>query len=447
MRNLKKFFLRTYGCQMNELDSEVMAGILKKRGMEQTDSEEEADLLLFNTCWIRELAARKVMGKVGHYKKGPLAKKIIGMAGCMANARKGDLFQKLPHLDFVLGTNNIHDLNVVLDEVVSGERQVIRTDPKFHEELEYADAERSDSIKTHVSIIRGCDKFCTYCCVPQTRGREVSRDPHSIVEEVKKLGAQGFKEVCLLGQNVNSYGKDQPEWNCLFHDLLYKLDNIPGIERIRFMTSHPVDITRDLMEAIRDLPTACEFVHFPLQAGSSRVLKKMHRIYTKEEYFEKVAQLKETVPNVTLGTDMIVGFPTETEEEFLETFDAMREIKYSTAFLFAYSRRRGTPAYKWIDNVTEEEKQDRLQRLLRLHDSIILKQHHDLIGQEMEVLVDRMSKDYAFARGRTRCWRKVIFPGDETLIGTLQKVRIQSITHQTLVGERVSGSLPMLKVS
>ncbi|MGE3954433.1 MAG: tRNA (N6-isopentenyl adenosine(37)-C2)-methylthiotransferase MiaB [Parachlamydiales bacterium] len=444
MKTLKKYFLKTYGCQMNELDSEVMAGILKRRGMEATESEEEADLLLFNTCWVRELAARKVMGKVGHYKDTPLANKVIGMAGCMANARKGDLFEKLPHLDFVLGTNNIHELGTVLDEVVSGSGQVIRTDPKFYEELNYADAERQGTLKTNVSIIRGCDKFCTYCCVPHTRGREVSRDPASIVDEVKKLGAKGFKEITLLGQNVNSYGKDKPEWNCLFHDLLYRLDGIPGIERIRFMTSHPIDITRELMEAIRDLPTLCEFVHFPLQAGSSRILKKMHRIYTKEQYFEKVAMLKEIVPGVTLGTDMIVGFPTETEEEFQETFEAMQQIEYSTAFLFAYSRRRNTPAYKWVDDVPEEVKQDRLHRLLRLHEGIILKQHHGLIAAEMEVLVDRMSKDGRFARGRTRCWRKVIFPGDESLIGSFQKVKIHSVTHQTLIGERVAQ--PSLKV-
>ncbi|MBS0622759.1 MAG: tRNA (N6-isopentenyl adenosine(37)-C2)-methylthiotransferase MiaB [Verrucomicrobia bacterium] len=429
----KKFFLRTYGCQMNELDSEVMAGILQKRGLERTEEESEADLLLYNTCWVRELAARKVMGKLGKLGTSPKKNAIIGVTGCMANAKGGKLFEKLPHLDFVLGTNNIQDLNAVLDEVLLG-KQAVRVDPLFKEELDYEGAQRENGLKAYVSIIRGCDKFCTYCCVPYTRGKEVSRPAASIVSEVKKLAEQGFKEICLLGQNVNSYGKDQPEWNIRFHDLLCLLDQIPGIERIRFMTSHPVDITRELMEAIRDLPSVCEFVHFPLQAGSNRILKKMHRIYTKEQYFEKVALLREIVPDVHLGTDMIVGFPTETEEEFLETYEAMEEIEYSTAFLFAYSPRSGTPAKRWVDDVKEEVKEDRLHRLLRLHNRIVTKQRNQALGSSVEVLVDKVAKDPLYLRGRTRGWVQCIFPGDPSLIGTLQTIKIESFSHQTLIG-------------
>jgi tRNA-2-methylthio-N6-dimethylallyladenosine synthase len=200
----------------------------------------------------------------------------------MAMAKKETLFRKLPHVDFVIGTNNISEMNEVLDEVLATGNQVIRTDDQFEENLNYLVAKRDDPVKAFVSIIRGCDKFCTYCVVPYTRGQEVSRPPESIIEECTRLVSQGYKEITLLGQNVNSYGKDKPEWNCLFHDLLYKLDRIPGLERIRFMTSHPVDITQELMYAIRDLPSACEFVHFPIQAGSNRILKKMHRIYTVE---------------------------------------------------------------------------------------------------------------------------------------------------------------------
>ena len=277
MRHLKKFYVKTYGCQMNELDSDVMTGILEGRGLTKSYDENDADLLIFNTCSIRDLAERKVMGKVGLLSRRDKSSAIIGVTGCMANAKKESLFQKLPHIDFVLGTNNIHNLNQVLDDVLTSGKQAIRTDDQFTFELDYLAAKREDKVKAYVSIIRGCDKFCTYCVVPYTRGPEVSRTPKDILEECKLLADKGYKEITLLGQNVNSYGKDQPDWNFLFHDLLYEIDKIPAIERVRFMTSHPVDITIELMKAVRDLRTLCEFVHFPIQAGSSRVLKKMHR--------------------------------------------------------------------------------------------------------------------------------------------------------------------------
>ena len=242
-------------------------------------------------------------------------------------------------------------------------------------------------------------------------------------------------------------GKDKPEWQALFHDLLYRLDKIKGLDRIRFMTSHPVDITRELMEAIRDLPTLCKFVHFPIQSGSSRILRKMHRIYTKEEYLEKVRLLKELVPNATLGTDIIVGFPTETEEEFMETYQVMKEIEYSVAFIYAYSPRKGTPAMRWKDNIEEEVKQDRLQRLLALQGEINAKQRADMIGDEVEVLIERVShKDPNTLKARTRCWKNVIFEGDASLVGTLQKVKIHSFSHQTLLGDLLKQEEPLMLV-
>lgn len=435
-REPKNFHIKTYGCQMNELDTEVMAGVLERRGLTRAATEDDADLLLFNTCSIRDLAERKVMGKLGLLGRGNRRDKIIGVTGCMANAKKDSLFHKLPHIDFVVGTNNIHELDTVLDQVTNNGSQVARTDARFSHELDYVGAKRDEGVKAFVSIIRGCDKFCTYCVVPYTRGPEVSRKPESIVEEVKKLVDDGFKEVTLLGQNVNSFGKDQPEWKCLFHDLLYQLDAIPGLERVRYMTSHPVDISRELMEATRDLRTLCEFVHFPLQAGSDRVLKKMHRIYTVAEYMEKVQMLKEIVPGVALGTDIIVGFPTETEAEFQETYDRLKEIEYSAAFLFAYSQRKGTPAMRWRDDVPEEVKQERLQRLLTLQAEITNKRILSMVGDTVEVLVESTtSKDATKVKGRTRKWEKVLFPGDETMIGTLQNVKITGFSHQTLVGE------------
>lgn len=438
MRKLNTFHVRTYGCQMNELDSEIMIGQLESRGLIRTEDENAADLLLFNTCSVRDLAERKAMGKIGRLGHIMKHKPIIGVTGCMANAKKDSLFQKLPHIDFVLGTNNIHDLNNVLDEVLASGRQSIRTDDHFQFELDYINAKRDDKVKAYVSIIRGCDKYCTYCVVPYTRGPEVSRDPDSIVDECRHLVENGYKEITLLGQNVNSYGKDKPEWGTLFHDLLYRIDKIPGLERVRFMTSHPVDITRELMIAIRDLKSLCEFVHFPLQAGSNRILKKMHRIYTVEQYLEKVQMLRELVPHVALGTDIIVGFPTETEEEFMQTYNQLKTLEYAVAFLFAYSPRKGTPAMRWNDDIPEEVKQDRLQRLLSLQEEIYAKQRQEFLGKEVEVLVEKRNfKDDTLLKGRTRCWKNVLFPGDEHLIGTMQTIKIHSYSHQTLLGDKI----------
>lgn len=438
MQHPKTFYVRTYGCQMNELDSEIMVGQLENRGLIHVPNEEDADLLLFNTCSIRDLAERKVMGKLGQLGKRNQKETLIGVTGCMANAKKEAILEKLPHVDFVLGTNNLHNLNDVLDSVLATGKQQIRTDDQLTFEPDYLAARRDNPVSAHVSIIRGCDKFCTYCVVPYTRGGEVSRPPENILEECRILADKGYKEVTLLGQNVNSYGKDKPEWNLLFHDLVYQIDKIPGIERIRFMTSHPIDITRELMEAVRDLRTLCEFVHFPIQSGSSRILKKMHRIYTVEEYLNKVAMLKEIVPNVTLGTDIIVGFPSETEEEFQMTYDIMKQIEYSVAFLYTYSPRKGTPAMRWKDDIPEEVKEERLARLTALQEPIYKRQRLEFLHTDIEVLVEKINfKDDAFLKGRTRCWKNVLFKGDKSLIGSLQKVSIHSVHNQTLLGDLI----------
>ena len=433
-QNLKTFFIRTYGCQMNELDSEIMAGQLIKKGLTPVYDEENADLIIFNTCSIRDLAERKVMGKLGIMGRGGKKNVVIGVTGCMAMAKKNALLEKFPHLDFVIGTNNITDLSHVIDEVIETKQQILKADNLFEENLDYLATQRQNQVKAHVSIIRGCNKFCTYCIVPYTRGNEISRPPDSIIEECRSLVDRGYKEITLLGQNVNSYGKDQPEWNCLFHDLLYRLNAIQGLERIRFMTSHPVDITSELMHAIRDLPAICEFVHFPMQAGSNPILKKMHRIYTIEEYFEKVALLREIVPDVSLGTDIIVGFPTETDAQFEETYEAMKKIRFSLAFIFAYSPRKGTPAKRWKDDVPESVKEERLQRLLDLQTQITNAELQQMLGQSFEVLVERFNKDGRLLKGRTRCWKKIIFEGPESCIGTLQQIRVHSFSHQTMLG-------------
>ena len=428
----KTFFIRTYGCQMNELDTEIMIGQLAKKGLTRVHTEEEGDILIYNTCSIRDLAERKVMGKLGVLGRDKSRTKIIGVTGCMAMAKKDSLFKKVPHLDFVLGTNNISNLGAVLDEVIHTGKQKAITDKAFEEDLDYLVAKRDNKLSAHVSIIRGCDKYCTYCVVPYTRGREVSRPYNDIIEEVKQLVDQGYKEITLLGQNVNSYGKDKKEWNVLFHDLLEQIDRT-GINRVRFLTSHPVDITKNLMEAIRDLPSLCEFVHFPMQAGSDRILKKMHRIYTLEEYFEKVAMLREIVPNVALGTDMIVGFPTETEEEFEETYANMERVNYATAFLYTYSPRKGTPAMRFKDDISEEVKGQRLERLANLHKRQTSEQRANMIGDTFEVLFEGRN-ERGQLKGRTRCWRKIIAEGSESLVGNLGNVKVDSFLNETLVG-------------
>lgn len=429
----KSFFIRTYGCQMNELDTDIMVGQLQTRGLMRVHDESQADLIIFNTCSIRDLAERKVLGKIGQLGRTKNSRAIIGVTGCMAMAKKEKIFRKLPHVDFVLGTNNITDLNEVLTDVIETGKQTLRTDNTFEENLDYLVAKRDSSVKAHVSIIRGCNKYCTYCVVPYTRGKEVSRPPENIVEEVTKLRDEGYKEITLLGQNVNSYGKDQKDWNVLFHDLLYKLDAIDGIERIRFLTSHPVDITKNLMEAIRDLPSVCEFVHFPIQAGSDRVLRKMHRIYKKQEYLEKVDMLRSIVPEASLGTDIIVGFPSETREEFQETVDVMEQIRYSVAFIFAFSARQGTPATRWKDDVSEEEKQERLRILMDIHQKHAAQERQEMLGSTVEVLFESKNKNGQL-KGRTRCWKKVICEGSDDLVGTLQDVSLHSYNHQTLIG-------------
>lgn len=430
------FYIRTYGCQMNELDSDVMAGILERRGLTRLLTEEGADLLIFNTCSIRDLAERKVMGKLGILGQRSKREVWIGVTGCMANAKKEQLFQKLPHIDFVLGTNNIHELDAVLDSMLAtGERQLLRTDARFEHEIPYLDASRRDSLKAFVSIIRGCDKFCTYCVVPYTRGPEVSRAPQDIIEECRILIEKGYKEITLLGQNVNSYGKDQPSWNCLFHDLLARINALPGTFRIRFMTSHPTDITYELMQAVRDLKSLCPFVHFPVQAGSNRILKKMHRMYTREEYLEKVAMLRSMVPDVALGTDIIVGFPSETDEEFEQTYQLMQQLSYACAFLFTYSPRKGTPAMRWNDDVPESVKAERLKRLMNLQEDVYLAQRQALLGSTQTVLIEeRSDRDPLFLKGLTPCWKTVLVPAEDALIGTFQSVLIRSYTHHTLIG-------------
>jgi len=420
---------------MNELDSEIIASQLIAKKIKQVDDEDSADLIILNTCSIRDLAEKKVYAKLNQYKKKKI--KIIGLLGCMAMARKKDLLNEFPNIDFIIGTNNLLDINSVIDSFFKKKKRIQKTSLTYEKKLENFFTKRNNKIKAFISIIRGCSNFCSYCIVPHTRGREISRHFKSIIKESKMLADLGYREITLLGQNVNSYGRDKPQWNFLFHDLLYELNKINGIERIRFITSHPKDITKDLMYAIRDLKKVCEFVHFPLQSGSNKILEKMNRKYTQEDYLEKVNLLKEIVPNVAIGTDIIVGFPKETDEDFEKTYKLFKTIDYDLAFIFAYSPRQNTVAAKLKDDVTEYTKQKRLQRLLKLYRSLLNKKYEKKIGLQEEVLVERLNKDNLQLKGKTKRFEKVIFKGDKKLIGTIQRVKIENFKHQTLLATLV----------
>ncbi|NGX34486.1 MAG: tRNA-2-methylthio-N(6)-dimethylallyladenosine synthase [Candidatus Anoxychlamydiales bacterium] len=436
MKILNTFYIRTYGCQMNELDSEIISTQLEMRNLKKVSEEEEADIIILNTCSIRDLSEKKVLGKLFEYKKDK-KDKIIGVCGCMAMNQKDKLLKKFPHLDFILGTNNLLDINKILDDIIQKNTQEKKIDLNYEIGIENFFAKRENKIKASISIIRGCNNFCSYCIVPQTRGREVSRDSNSIIKEASHLANQGIKEITLLGQNVNSYGLDKPNSKILFPDLLYMLDKVDGIERIRFMTSHPKDITKDLMLALRDLKKVCEFVHFPMQAGSNKILKAMRRTYTKEHYLEKINFLKSLIPNVTIGTDIIVGFPNESDEDFDETYKLFDEIKFDTAFIFAYSPRQNTLASRYDDNISNTLKQQRLQKLLKLFHKNLKTKYDKLIGTKQEVLVERLNKDKKSLKGRTRTFEKVLFAADPKLIGSLQIVDIKNFSHQTLIGELI----------
>ena len=434
MKEIKTFFIKTYGCQMNELDSEILSTQLENKDLTQVQDESSADIVILNTCSVRDMAEQKVFGQLYKLKEN---NKIVGIAGCMAVSKKQELIKKFPFVDFLIGTNNLLDISQTIDNILTKNQKIYKTS-KFHETgLEDILINRQNKLKASVSIIRGCNNYCSYCIVPFTRGKEVSRSKESIIKEVKILAKNGYKEITLLGQNVNSYGNDFKDKTTSFPDLLYNLNKIDGIERIRFMTSHPKDISIDLMHAIRDLEKICEFVHFPIQSGSNRILKKMQRSYLKEEYLEKVFKLKEIVPKATIGTDIIVGFPTETEEEFLETHDVFKLVNYDTAFIFAYSPREKTPAIKWDDDINKDLKLERLQKLLNLYKSLLKEKYQTLINSFTEVLVESFNAEQRILKGRNRRFEKVIFKGDISLVNTLQNVKIIGFKHQTLIGEKI----------
>ncbi|NFD57115.1 tRNA (N6-isopentenyl adenosine(37)-C2)-methylthiotransferase MiaB [Clostridium botulinum] len=436
-----EFFIETWGCQMNEEDSEKLSGMLKKEGYIRTEEREDADVIIFNTCCVRENAELKVYGNLGILKglKSKNPNLIIAVTGCMMQ-QKGmaeTIKKKFPFVDIIIGTHNLHNFPNYLNEVKKKDISVLKIQEKENSIIENMPIDRKNSMKAFVTIMYGCNNFCTYCIVPYVRGRERSRTPENIEAEIKKLISEGYKEITLLGQNVNSYGKDL-EPNVTFAELLKRVNNIEGLERVRFMTSHPKDLTDDVIEAIAKCDKLCEQIHLPVQSGSSEILKKMNRHYDREKYLDVVSKIKKLIPNVALSTDIIVGFPGETEKDFEETLSLVKEVEYDSAFTFLYSIRKGTPAAKFEDQVPEDVKHKRFNRLVEVLNEISAKKNKAYEGKIEEVLVEGTSKnDENKLMGRTRTGKLVNFIGDKDSIGELVNVKIIKANSFSLTGEEI----------
>ena len=428
------YHITTYGCQMNEQDSSIMSALLDRIGGVAV-SADQADLLMFNTCCVREHAEDKVFGNVGAIKKRLDEKPnlMVGVCGCMMQQPHvaTAFMKKFPFVNFVMGTHNTQQLPEIIERVMLNNERVIAVWEKEGNVIEGLPI-KTGKLSSYVNIMYGCNNFCTYCIVPYVRGRERSRTPDAILNEINCLASTGTKEVMLLGQNVNSYqgGGDH------FAELLYRIDQINGIERIRFMTSHPKDISVSLMQAISECKHVCKQLHLPVQSGNDRILKRMNRHYSAVEYLEKVDLLRSYVPNISLTTDIIVGFPEETDDEFNDTFDLIKKVRYVTGYFFKYSPRPGTPAAKFDQQISDEIKQNRLARILELQNQITSEYNQSLVGKVLNVLPERKADRYENQLiGRSDGGRTVHFIADETKIGSILPVTILGVTGNTLYGE------------
>ena len=433
----KHYYIKTYGCQMNEHDSENIKAMLDSLGFTEIDDMENANLIILNTCSIRENAHNKAFGMIGRIKHLKETKKdiILGICGCMAQEEKvvNDIMKKYKCVNFVIGTHNIHHLPYILNETFKTGKQVIEVFSKEGNIVENIPVKRANRHKAFVNIMYGCDKFCTYCIVPFTRGKQRSRDSRDIIKEVERLVKDGYKEVTLLGQNVNAYGKDLN----INYDMANLLEDIAktNIPRIRFMTSHPWDFTDNMIEVIKKYPNIMKSVHLPVQSGSSRILKLMGRRYTKEEYINLFDKLK-SIPNIAISTDIIVGFPGETEEDFKETLDLVKYCKFDNAYTFIFSEREGTPACKLKDNTTLAIKEERLQRLNKLVNEYFLESNLKLVGKIVKVLVDGPSEKDGLLCGYTETNKLINFEGDNSKIGEIVDVEVISAKTWSLDGKQ-----------
>jgi len=434
----KKYIINTFGCQMNENDSEKLAGMLEFMGYSCTDTNEEADLIIYNTCCVREHAESKVYGHLGalkwlKYRKPDL---IIAICGCMMQQKEvvEVIQEKYRHVDLIFGTHNLHRFPELLYRTYKSGRTVTSIDDDNGYIAEGIPIKHEHNVKAWVTIMQGCNNFCSYCIVPYVRGRERSRKLSDIMDEVRMLGRQGYKEITLLGQNVNSYGADLKDGSS-FPELLRNLDDIDGIERIRFMTSHPKDLSDELISAMKECKKVCEHLHLPIQSGSNRILGEMNRKYTREHYFDLVEKIRTQVPGISITTDIIVGYPGETEEDFEQTLDLVKRVRFDYAYTFLYSKRTGTPAAKKQEQVDEETKKRRFEALVELQNSISKEINDKLAGSNVEILVEGSSKNNInMLTGRTRTNKIVNFKGDIGLTGRLVMVNITDTGTWSLEG-------------
>lgn len=436
----KKYCVVTYGCQMNLHESEKISGILSGMGMSAVNEPENADVVVFNTCCIRDTAERRALGNIGKMKE--LKKKnknlLIVVTGCMTqqNGFAENMKERYQYIDVILGTHNISDLeNQIRIRLEKKKRIAAVLDTDGYIDDETTPVTRTSFPNAWVNINYGCNNFCTYCIVPYVRGRERSRDMKSIISECEKLIKDGYKEITLLGQNVNSYGNDVPDENVNFANLLREVAKIDGKFRIRFMTSHPKDLTEDVVKAIRDNDKICNNIHLPIQAGSNSVLKNMNRRYTREHYLGLIDMIRRYLPDCGITTDIMVGFPYETEEDFLDTMDIVEKVRFSTAFTFIYSVRKGTKAAE-MPQIPYEIKQNRIKRLIARQNEITEEISKDYVGNVYEILVEGMQeKKNGYVVGRTESGRLVSAKGDESMIGEFKNVKITAVKNAQLLGE------------
>jgi tRNA-2-methylthio-N6-dimethylallyladenosine synthase len=431
---MKRVFLETYGCQMNVADSETMAGVLERAGMVLTERPEDADAVLLNTCAIREHAEQRVLGRLGEFARLKAANPqlVVGVAGCMAQHLRKRLLDHKRVLDLVVGPDGYRQLPDLLRRAAGEPVAEIRLD----RDETYGDLEpkREPGVRAWITVQRGCDKFCTYCVVPYTRGKERSLPLDELVRQIESAVLNGYREVVFLGQTVNSYHDGTHD----FADLLRAADRVPGLERIRYTSPHPSDMSDRMIDAMAECEHVMPQAHLPLQSGSNRILEAMQRTYTYPEFLDVVARLRARIPGLALSTDIIVGFPGETEDDFAATVAALEHVRFDSAFLFKYSARPDTRAWKWDETVSEEEKGRRLTQLIELQHHISAEIHDGWVGREVEVLVEspaRKNPEQLF--GKTREFKAVVFPNDGTPAGTLRRLRVIGATSMTLFGEPI----------
>lgn len=435
----KKYYIKTYGCQMNEHDSEMISAILEDMSFTKTEDYNDADLIILNTCAIRENAHNKTFGMLGRIKHLKQTKKdlLVGLAGCMSQEESvvDEIINKFKWMDFVFGTHNIHKLPKILQKHMDTKKLEVSVWSNEGNIIEGIPSKRDSKYKAWVNIMYGCDKFCTYCIVPYTRGKQRSRMPEDIIDEVKDLISKGYIEVTLLGQNVNAYGKD-------FKDREYRMENLledvakTGIKRVRFVTSHPWDFTDNMIDVIAKYDNICNYIHLPVQSGSSRILKLMGRRYTKESYLELYNKIRKKIKNCSVTTDIIVGFPGETKEDFAETLSLVNKCKFDSAYTFIYSPREGTPAAKMMDDVSLKEKEERLYELNEIINKYSKEINDELVGKKVKVLLENISeKDTNMLAGYTDTMKLVNVKADASYIGKIVDVKITDAKTWSLDGE------------